>query len=232
MTEKCRYSRNCKKFNMGKCPLLNTVGDDFCIKLFKINKLQDNALLTEKQRERIVLRLDEDESDKVAFDRLKQIEQNVEKFVDYGGNLYLYSKNCGVGKTSWALRLLNTYIERIWYKSDITCRGLFLNVPYFLNALKENFDSKSENIEHIKKYIYDADLIVWDDVATKGLTVFETESLLNYIDGRIQRGRANIYTSNLAGVELKKAVGDRLYSRVMNQSEIITLRGVDKRGII
>ena len=87
-------------------------------------------------------------------------------------------------------------------------------------------------MEHIKKNIFDADLVVWDDIATKGFTTFETENLFNFINGRLQNGKANIYTSNLLGEDLKNSIGDRLYSRVENMSEIIILKGSDKRGLI
>ena len=77
-----------------------------------------------------------------------------------------------------------------------------------------------------------ADLVVWDDIATKGFTEFETESILNLVNNRIDAGKANIYTSNLAGEDLRQAMGDRLYSRVANMSEQIIFKSFDKRGIL
>ena len=97
--------------------------------------------------------------------------------------------------------------------------------------MKENFDKKLEVVEHIKNNILSADLIVWDDIATKGLTTFETELLLSYISNRISAGKSNIYTSNAIGQDLRDCVGDRLYSRIWNSSEVIKFNGVDKRGV-
>lgn len=57
------------------------------------------------------------------------------------------------------------------------------------------------------------------------------ENLFNFIDNRLNSGKANIYTSNLIGDHLKESVGDRLYSRIINSSEIIQFIGKDKRGI-
>ena len=112
------------------------------------------------------------------------------------------------------------------------CRGLFINVPKYFISLKDSFNNYSEYIDHIKKNVLTADLVVWDDIATKGFTEFETESLLNIINNRVDAGKANIYTSNLAGEELKQAMGDRLYSRVANMSEMIIFKSTDKRGIL
>ena len=228
----CKYYKKCKKFDEGKCPFVDKDADSFCMKLFKISKLQDEALLTQEQRKDIVLRLDSSGVDRDSFNRLKEIEKSIDKFVEDGKNLYIYSKNKGNGKTSWALKLLNSYIEKIWYKAPVKCKCLFINVPNFLISSKDNFSKRQDNIEHIKENIFDADLVVWDDIATKGFTAFETELLLNYINGRISNGKANIYTSNLIGEELKESMGERLHSRVEHLSEVIVFRGVDKRGLV
>lgn len=227
----CNYSKGCKKLDNGTCPIKNGSGE-ICLKKYKIEKLQDEALLSKKQRDRVSIKLDSSGVDRDAYNRLKEINDSIEKFVSGGKNLYLYSSITGNGKTMWSLRLLNSYLEKIWYKSDITCRALFISVPNFLIATKENFNQRQEMVEHIKQYVFDADLIVWDDIATKGFTVFETETILNYINGRINNGKANIYTSNLIDDELRHSIGDRLYSRVEELSEIIEFRGVDKRGVI
>ena len=77
----------------------------------------------------------------------------------------------------------------------------------------------------------DADLVVWDEVGTKGLTQFEHENILNLINARIDLGKANIYTSNLSDAELHQAVGDRLYSRIAILSDGVELVGSDKRAL-
>lgn len=231
MQEKvCYYTIKCKKYKEGNCPLTSS-SDAVCLKLYKINKLQELALLSEKQREHVPLRLDSDKCDKDAFEKLKEIETRIESFIRNRDNLYIYSANTGNGKSSWALRLLNSYFEKIWYSSDLRCKGLFINIPKFLISLKENISQKSEYIQHIKENVLNADLVIWDDVATKGFTTFEMENVLNLINNRLDDGKSNIYTSNLIGEELRSAVGDRLYSRMIGLSEVITFVGKDKRGL-
>ena len=75
-----------------------------------------------------------------------------------------------------------------------------------------------------------ADLVVWDEVGTKGLTPFEHENILNIINARIDAGKANVYTSNLSDEDLHQAVGDRLYSRIAIASDAVELVGSDKRA--
>jgi len=208
--------------------------DCFCPKLFKINDIMDKALLTESQKKRVQLIVDEDPmyDDSEAFDKLVNIEHNITSFVNSGRNLFIYSSNVGNGKTSWAIRLIQDYIEAIWPESELTCRALFINIPRFFLALKDSISNQSDYIDHIKKNVLDADLVVWDEVATKSLTPFEFENLLSLIDSRINSGKSNIYTSNLFGEEMESRIGDRLYSRIVNLSTPIQFKGRDKRSMM
>ena len=203
----------------------------YCTKLFKLNSLYDEALLSETLRIRKPLVLDDDNSDYDAFNRLAEIESGIGTYVKEGNNLFIFSNNVGNGKTSWAIRLLQAYLEKIWVTSDIRCRGLFINVPKFFLSLKDNISNQNDYIAHIKEHVLKTDIVVWDEVGTKSLTSFEFENLLSLIDSRINNGLSNIYTSNLYGSQLQQNIGDRLYSRIVNMSELVEFRGRDKRGI-
>ena len=83
----------------------------------------------------------------------------------------------------------------------------------------------------LKDNILDADLVVFDEIGAKVATSFETEHLLSIVNARVDAKKSNIYTSNLGPEELRKAVGDRMYSRIINTSTEIMFRGTDKRSI-
>ena len=185
----------------------------------------------QSQRKHISLRIDADGTDAEAFKALKDIENNIEEFIKNGSNLYLHSINAGNGKSSWSLRLVQTYFNKIWLTSPLKCRALFINVPRFLLSLKDNITLKSDYITHIKEHVLEADIVIWDDIATKQSTVFESENLYSLIETRISDGKSNIFTSNLSETELHSALGDRLYSRIVNLSKNIEFHGSDKRGI-
>ena len=201
------------------------------MKKFKLDLLFEKSLLSEKYKKDLQLRLDEDRKDLESFQYLKSVQNSIEKFVESGDNLYIHSPVCGNGKTSWAVKLLKEYLFRVWYKSDLVCRALFISVPRFLLAIKENISEKSEYITYIKENILDADIVVFDDIAAKVGSDFEIQHLLNYIDNRISLGKTNIYTSNLSRKEMFTAVGERLTSRITNFSEEIELFGADKRNL-
>lgn len=216
-----------------RCWLVNQCNhkdcDTFCLRRFKLDYLYNQALVSDEQRQRVDLMLDGDLADKAAFDFLKKVEGTIVDFVEAGKNLYLWSNMTGNGKTAWSLRLVQAYLNRIWPSSDLRCRALFINVPKFFLALKDNISEKNDYITQIKANVLDADLVVWDEVALKTLTQFEMENLLSLINNRLDCGKSNIYTSNISPNDLLNLVGDRLYSRIINMSEVIEFRGADKR---
>lgn len=202
---------------------------DFCIRKYKLDYLYNNSLLSPSQRYNVALFVDDDNSDLEAFKQLAAYQADIVSFVESGQNLYLHSSNCGNGKTSWAVRFIQAYFNKIWPKSPLTCRALFISVPRFLLALKDNIQNKNAYVEFIKENIMSADLVVWDDIATKVGTEFELNHLLSLIDGRIALGKSNIYTSNLDTRAMYNALGERLASRVCLYSKDIELKGADKR---
>lgn len=206
--------------------------NNFCIKLFKLDNLYEQALIPLNQRKHINFVLDSDGTDREAFKKLKYISDNIDQFIKDGKNIYLHSINVGNGKSSWAIRMIQSYFNSIWYKSDITCKALFIHVPTFLLNLKDNISNKNDYIDHIKQNVLKCDLVVWDELGIKTATQFEMENLLSLIDNRLTNNKSNIYTSNLNGEELQEKLGDRLYSRIVNLSEDIELFGCDKRGLL
>lgn len=205
--------------------------ESFCLRKYKMDSLYSAALMSESQKQHITLRVDEDGTDLEQFKQLAEIEKNIVSFVNEGKNLYLHSSNAGNGKSSWSIRLIEAYFNKIWARSDGSCKALFISVPRFLLALKDNISSKSLYIEYIKENVLEADLVVWDDIATKASSEFEASHLLSIIDNRIALGKSNIYTSNLNRQQLYAALGERLTSRVANMSVDIELFGSDKRNL-
>ena len=229
-SDQCWLKSICKK-GLNPNSECNTCDSYFCIKLYKLTELYDKALIPQSKRKPFKLRIDADETDKDKFMLLKTIENEIQDFVDDGANLYIYSNNCGNGKTSWAIRLVQSYLNRIWITSELTCRALYVCVPQFLLALKDNITERNDYVNYILKHVNSADLVIWDDVATKSFTEFERERLFALINDRLIQNKSNIFTSNLSPTDLDTLVGARLYSRIVNSSMCIELRGKDKRGI-
>lgn len=167
-------------------------------------------------------------SDFDAFCLLNDVKEKIDEYVNVGGfNLYICSDNTGNGKTSWAIKILLKYFDKIWAGNGFRVRGMFVHVPTLLLKLKD-FDNPVN--KSFRDNLYTADLIVWDDIAGAKLSDYDISQLLTIIDNRIVEDKANIYTSNvITQTELTKALGSRLSSRIFNCSSVIELKGKDRR---
>lgn len=220
MTENCPYKERCNGVDCDK---------DFCMRKYRLDCLYDNSLLTPQLRRHKTLFTDEDGTDRQEFMKLANLANSADKFVEDGLNLYLHSPNPGNGKTSWAIRIMQAYFNKIWPKSNFGCQGLFVSVPRYLLALKESITKPNEYASFVNSNILTADLVIWDDIATKIGTEFELNHLLNMINTRMNDGKSNIFTSNSDRTVIANTLGERLASRICNTSIDIELHGCDKR---
>lgn len=165
--------------------------------------------------------------------KLKKILDNTKKFVKNGYNLFLYSNITGNGKTSWACAIAKKYVQDYACNYDIECPILFINVAEFLNDKKAAIKNEQllDKIKEVEYNINKADLVIWDDLAIKGLSEYDSEQLYTFINYRIANMKSNIFTANHKPENLEEIIGARLYSRVVNSSINIELVGADKRNL-
>jgi len=214
MREDCWYKKVCTK---DTC--------DNCIRYTEMSFLMENSGIPKKRQ--MPVSLVPDDIDLDSFIHLADIKNDIEQFVRNGDNLYICSEHTGNGKTSWAIKLMLKYFDRVWAGNGLRVRGYFANVPTLLSMLK---DFGNNNIEKVKTILSNTDLVVWDDIASTKLSDFDITHLLMFIDHRTLQGLSNIYTGNIANKEqLGRCVGDRLASRIWNYSEIVEFKGNDRR---
>lgn len=161
------------------------------------------------------------------FDQLGEVRKNILDFVRDGKNLYICGENTGNGKTSWAIRMLHTYLHYTAYGNYERLKGIFVSVPELLIRLKD-FDDPT--LKSYKKQIESVDLVIWDDIAISGASQFDYLQLYALINNRVFAEKSNIFTSNQTSDEnLEKLLGKRLSSRIWGVSTVITLEGQDRR---
>ena len=221
--------------NKSKCWYKNVCNHQYCdentmcLRNYKMNFLVQHAMIEGKQREYVALYPDSEDLN--AFQRLKTIQNNINDFVNKGNNLLIYSKYTGNGKTSWANKIMMSWFDSIWSKTDFECRGLFILLPRLMQSMKENMQKPNEYYQYVNDIICSVDLVVWDEINYKELTQFEQDYLLNVISQRISLGKSNIYTTNYSLKDIQDRLGSRLASRIIGCSECIELVGKDKRGV-
>ena len=219
--DRCWYKSVC---DCSKC------SNSFCIRHYKMDSLTHMALMEGKLKYSIPLKLDKDGTDKEAYHRLREIQENISDFVNRGKNLLIYSVNTGTGKTEWSKKLMLSWFNSIWASTDFVCRGLFIYVPSLLSSYKANISNPNEYFKYIDENILTADLVVWDELCSKDYTEYEHAYLLNAINQRIAMGKANVFNTNYSLDGIQEKLGSRLASRVIGSSEKIEFVGGDKRS--
>lgn len=203
-------------------------GNAFCIRNYKMSALLHMALMEGKMRYPISLK--PDAADLQAFRRLRDIKDNIQDFVLHGKNLLIYSQNTGNGKTEWSKKLMLSWFDSIWPTSEFECRGLFISMPKFILNMKQNISKPNEEFQYIDENIFNADLVIFDELNHKEWTSFEQDYMLSIVSNRISLGKSNIYTTNYDLPVIEQRLGSRLASRIIGNSEQIQFVGSDKRN--
>ena len=219
---KCWYISVCGKYGSPEC-------NASCIRYMEMDFLMQNSGIPRNKQYSVLLT--PSKKDVQAFVTLKEIKDDIIAFVENGESVYIYSHNFGNGKTTWAIKLMQKYFDKIWAGNGFRCRGIFIHVPTFLTKIKEGISRKDEDFETLKSRLTTVDLVIWDDIAATKLGDFDHANLLTYIDQRKLNQLSNIYTGNLHQNELQEALGNRLASRVWNDSTPVKFVGADRRGI-
>ncbi len=197
-----------------------------CIRYSEMKYLIDNSGIPKNRRKPQSLEAGIDYNQFVILSSVKEkIKELVENDDDF--NLYICSRETGNGKTSWSIKILLKYFDQVWAGNGFRVRGYFQHVPTLFNELK-NFE---KNHDALKDVLKNADIVVWDDIASTKLSDFDIQQLLIILDQRIVDGKTNIYTGNLTSYEaVEKALGSRLASRIWNCSTVVELKGKDRRN--
>lgn len=193
--------------------------------------LEMNYLLKSSQIPKVLQKVNQlipEPCDLQSFECLAYIRDFICDFVNKGDSLYLYSKNCGNGKTTWSIKLMINYFAEIWAGNGFEKRGLFINVPMFLSECKSQISHPTPDFDILKKDLLKVDLVIWDDIASTKLSDYDYNILLTYIDRRWLERKSNIYTGNVEPEQLNLYLGNRLSSRI-NSSQKIKLCGGDNR---
>lgn len=167
--------------------------------------------------------------------------------------LYLYSipnqdnpLGTGTGKTTTAVTILNEYViarSREYFTGRqamddnpaIFVKGTELQ-NLFNAQFRGSFQGKEEaSIKYyrLKKLVKETELVVIDDIATRGQRISEAyeEELYEIIDWRASQvdNGATIFTSNINVAELSGILGERITSRIQGMTINVGFNGSDNR---
>jgi DNA replication protein DnaC len=184
-----------------------------------------------------------------VYEAIIGICENIEDFIDEGVGLYLYSspnkdnpRGTGTGKTTSALTILNTYLQRrlvqhIKGEREIKeLPALFVKASKLQNqynaqfrGLPEEQQEASSKFYKMKKQMIETDLLVLDDIALRGATEAFANEMYEIIDERVSEERAIILTSNEPIETVGKILSEQIRSRIEGACELVAFEGRDHR---
>lgn len=129
---------------------------------------------------------------------------NFGKYLLTGRGLYIYSETKGSGKTKLSCIITNEILKR----KDISVR--FISVTEYIELIKQKDDDSQNEI----KAIFDAGLLVFDDIGTQTENKdWISTALYRLIDSRYRNHLPTIYTSNVKILDLKtdSRIAERIY---------------------
>lgn len=213
------------------CPLVNTPEcNNSCIRHKEINYLLEKSGIPEKRQ--FIQNFIIPKEDEVTYNKLTKVMRNIEKYVDNGDSFVLYSNGTGNGKTSWAIKIMLSYFDKIWAGNGFRTRGYFVYVPDLLNRAKANISKPDEEYQELMENIKDVDLLILDDIGTTSMSEFDISLLSSIIDQRCLKCKSTIYTTNCYEDKMESLVGTRLVDRIWHNSITFNFKGSSKRGII
>lgn len=187
-----------------------------------INLLKYGSLLTDKplMDKRVESYQVVDDETKRAKERAKLIVNKVLLDDPIHG---IFLGNPGVGKSHLSMGICWEVIE----KSNYSKKALYVSYPYLLDQLKfamNDEQARKAITGELMSDIQKADFVVIDDIGAElGIftdktmsTQYNNDTLTKITDAR--QNKAAIYTTNLTVAQLKQAYGDRVVSRMANNS--------------
>lgn len=133
----------------------------------------------------------------------------------YGLTLY---GRVGTGKTHIACFALVNYMKLH------DCRGLFLSVPEISTTIKQlSENSFFDNVVRV------SDVILLDDIGMEKGNDWVLEYISTILNHVYTERKHFLITTNLPPTVLEDHIGTRLISRIFEASQIIFLRGKDRR---
>ena len=139
------------------------------------------------------------------------------------GEHILFYGGSGLGKTFMSSAIANEVIRKgntVFYQ---TSADIFAT----LDDIK--FGRGDEKSKNIVEQIYDADLLIIDDLGTEFINANTDAELFRIINSRIMNRKSIIISTNLGLTNIKKTYTERIFSRIMGNFKIYKFAGNDIR---
>jgi DNA replication protein DnaC len=133
----------------------------------------------------------------------------------------LMTGSYGVGKSHLAVSIIKTIMS-------MKFTGVFISTPKLLTKFRSTYNNNATFSEtDLMNSLMRVDLLVLDDLGTEKKSDWALERIFEIIDSR--QGKHTIFTTNFEPKDLRSRIGERNFSRVMDDTYVIKMVGDDYR---
>ena len=166
-----------------------------------------------------------------ALDSAKQAvsaaHRFIEGFASSDENLFI-TGGTGVGKTFLTNCIAKDLLDRGYFVVYLSAIRLFDILSDAVFGFKKD-EAEAASAELMKKYIFDCDLLVIDDLGTEMVNSFTSTQFFECINERLLSKKHTIISTNLSLKQVQDNYSERVFSRIVNKYTLIRLLGDDIR---
>jgi DNA replication protein DnaC len=156
-------------------------------------------------------------------DILEDVLTHTDLSVNEAFNYYFYG-NSGLGKTFMCSCIAKKLL-------DSACSVIYMTAYSLASLLEKNrfrYDDTEDTNEAVEM-LFDADLLIIDDLGTESPNSVTASEIFNVINSRLIKRKSMVISSNLEPSELAMLYSDRVVSRIMGNYTLHHFYGSDIR---
>jgi DNA replication protein DnaC len=136
---------------------------------------------------------------------------------------FLFYGESGLGKTFLSNCIAGEVMEQGLSVFYLTANELYQQIlsPYLMSGEAD----MREKLQSVYDLIYQADLLILDDLGTELTNSFTVSQLFEIVNRRMLTNRATIISSNLSLQHLQERYADRIVSRIVDHYELCRFYG-------
>ena len=148
----------------------------------------------------------------------------ISNFNENNGENLLFYGTTGLGKTF----LCNCMAKSLLDKNKIVIYQTAFTILEIIERHRFGKDGKDNN-DYQYKLLFEADLLIIDDLGTEVANTFTNAEIFNIVNTRIIAGKKTIISTNLTPKEISETYTDRVFSRILDKFIPLKFYGHDLR---
>lgn len=162
------------------------------------------------------------------YQNIQHIKKSLYGFINdfdkQNNNLYIFG-DVGRGKTYLLNSIAKEILDRNYSVLYMTSSRLFK----FLNDYNWAFEEARAKHQEQFDFILECDLLIIDDLGSEPSSKNDSANLFEVVNNRMIAGKPIIFSTNFDETMLSEMYGDRIFSRIIGNSEVYEIFGEDLR---